>query len=120
MKGREVPTVTKQPEVRKWSNEQHPRCEPAPRQQLEGECLRLGRIVFRPNPGCSGTREPCEGFFIVQRGVIRIYRENAAGKAQTIHVFHLVDSFAEAVLASGESYPASALAASAVILVPKT
>jgi CRP/FNR family transcriptional regulator, dissimilatory nitrate respiration regulator len=66
--------------------------------------------------------EPCEGFFVVQRGAISIYRVNAVGKAQIIHVFRLGDSFAEAALASGEGYPASAraLAPSAVILVPKT
>ena len=77
--------------------------------------LDKGETLFREG-------EPCEGFFVVQRGAIIIYRVNAAGKAQIIHVFHLGDSFAEAALASGESYPASgrALVPSAVILVPKT
>ena len=66
--------------------------------------------------------EPCEGFFVVQRGVINIHRVSAAGKLQVIHVFHSGDSFAEAALISGEGYPANAraLTSSAVILLPKT
>ena len=49
--------------------------------------------------------EPCEGFFVVQRGVISVQRVSAAGKVQVIHVFHPGDSFAEAALVSGEGYP---------------
>jgi CRP-like cAMP-binding protein len=66
--------------------------------------------------------EPCEGFFVVQRGTLSVYRVNAAGKAQIFHVFHPGDSFAEAALASDNGYPASAraLAPSAVILIPRT
>lgn len=77
--------------------------------------LEKGETLFRES-------EPCEGFFVVQRGVISIHRVSAAGKAQVIHVFHAGDSFAEAALISAEGYPASAraLVPSAVILVPKT
>jgi len=65
--------------------------------------------------------EPCEGFFVVQRGVINVHRVSAAGKVQIIHVFHSGDSFAEAALISSEGYPASAraLTSSAVIVLPK-
>ena len=65
--------------------------------------------------------EPCEGFFLVQRGVINVHRVSAAGKVQVIHVFHSGDSFAEAALLSGERYPATAraLTSSRVIMVPK-
>jgi CRP/FNR family transcriptional regulator, dissimilatory nitrate respiration regulator len=65
--------------------------------------------------------DPCEGFFVVQRGVINVHRVSAAGKVQVIHVFHSGDSFAEAALISREGYPASAraLTPSAVILIPK-
>jgi CRP/FNR family transcriptional regulator, dissimilatory nitrate respiration regulator len=77
--------------------------------------LEKGETLFREG-------EPCEGFFVVQRGAISVYRVNAAGKAQIFHVFHPGDSFAEAALASDNAYPASAraLASSAVILVPRT
>jgi CRP-like cAMP-binding protein len=52
--------------------------------------------------------EPCEGFFVVQRGVINVHRVSAAGKVQVIHVFSPGDSFAEAALISREGYPATA------------
>jgi CRP/FNR family transcriptional regulator, dissimilatory nitrate respiration regulator len=77
--------------------------------------LDKGETLFREG-------EPCEGFFVVQRGVISIHRVSAAGKVQVIHIFHSGDSFAEAALISDDGYPASAraLAPSAVILIPKT
>jgi CRP/FNR family transcriptional regulator, dissimilatory nitrate respiration regulator len=76
--------------------------------------LEKGEYLFREG-------EPCEGFFVVQRGVIGVQRVSAAGKVQIIHVFHSGDSFAEPALVSGEGYPADAraLASSAVILVPR-
>jgi CRP-like cAMP-binding protein len=76
--------------------------------------LEKGETLFREG-------EPCDGFFVVQRGVICIHRVSAAGKVQVIHVFHSGDSFAEAALTSEQGYPASAraLAPSAVILIPK-
>ncbi|HEY5706919.1 MAG TPA: Crp/Fnr family transcriptional regulator [Terrimicrobiaceae bacterium] len=77
--------------------------------------LEKGEYLFREG-------EPCEGFFVVQRGVISVQRVSAAGKVQVIHVFHSGDSFAEPALISNEGYPADAraLASSAVILVPRT
>ncbi len=65
--------------------------------------------------------EPCEAFFVVQRGVISVHRVSAAGKVQVIHVFHSGDSFAEAALLSREGYPASAraLTPGAVIVLPR-
>jgi CRP/FNR family transcriptional regulator len=77
--------------------------------------LEKGEYLFREG-------EPCEGFFVVQRGVIGVQRVSAAGKVQVIHVFHSGDSFAEPALVSSQGYPADAraLASSAVILVPRT
>ena len=77
--------------------------------------LEKGEYLFREG-------EACEGFFVVQRGVINVHRVSAAGKVQVIHVFHPGDSFAEPALISREGYPASAraLTPGAVILVPKT
>ena len=77
--------------------------------------LEKGEYLFREG-------EPCEGFFVVQRGVIGVQRVSAAGKVQVIHVFHSGDSFAEPALVSSEGYPAEAcaLASSAVIFVPRT
>ena len=57
--------------------------------------LEKGEYLFREG-------EPCEGFFVVQRGVINVHRVSAAGKVQVIHVFHPGDSFAEPALTSKE------------------
>lgn len=76
--------------------------------------LAKGDYLFREG-------DPAEGFYIVQRGAIKVHRVSAAGKEQVIHVFRPVESFAEAALASEGGYPADARAteASAVVLVPK-
>ena len=62
-----------------------------------------------------------EGFYIVQRGAVKVHRVNAAGKEQVIHVFLPNESLAEAALASAGGYPADALALepTIVLLVPK-
>jgi CRP/FNR family transcriptional regulator len=76
--------------------------------------LEKGDYLFREG-------DPAGGFYIVQRGGIKVHRVSAAGKEQVIHVFRPVESFAEAALASAGGYPADARAteASAVVLVPK-
>jgi len=76
--------------------------------------LEKGDYLFREG-------DPAEGFYIVQRGGIKVHRVSAAGKEQVIHVFRPVESFAEAALASAGGYPADARAteASAVVLLPK-
>jgi CRP/FNR family transcriptional regulator len=65
--------------------------------------------------------DPSAGFYIVQRGAIKLHRVSAAGKEQVIHLFRPIESFAEATLATTTSYPADALAteATTVLLVPK-
>ena len=61
------------------------------------------------------------GFYVVQRGLIRLHRTNAVGKEQVIHLCRAGESFAEASLVDPSRYPVSAQAteASAVILVPR-
>ncbi len=76
--------------------------------------LAKGEYLFR-----EGDRS--EGFYIVQRGAINVHRVSAAGKEQVIHVFHPVESFAEAALATKGGYPADGRATedSTVLLIPK-
>ncbi len=61
------------------------------------------------------------GCYLVQSGAVAVYRVNATGKEQVIHVFRSGESFAEASLASPTGYPANARAveASTVLLLPK-
>jgi CRP/FNR family transcriptional regulator, dissimilatory nitrate respiration regulator len=63
-----------------------------------------------------------EGFYVVQKGAIKVHRVSAAGKEQVIHLFRPIESFAEATLATEGGYPADARATepSTVLLIPKT
>jgi CRP/FNR family transcriptional regulator, dissimilatory nitrate respiration regulator len=76
--------------------------------------LGKGEYLFR-----EGDRS--EGFYIVQKGGVNVHRVSAAGKQQVIHVFHPIESFAEATLAIEAGYPADARATepTTVLLVPK-
>lgn len=76
--------------------------------------LAKGEYLFR-----EGAR--AEGFYVVQKGAVKVHRVNAAGKEQVIHLFQPIESFAEATLATEGGYPADACAteASTVLLVPK-
>lgn len=57
----------------------------------------------------------------MQKGAINIHRVSVSGKAQVIHVFRPIESFAEATLATAGGYPADARATelATVLLVPK-
>ena len=76
--------------------------------------LAKGDYLFRAG-------EPVEGFYVMQKGAINVHRVSAGGKEQVLHVFHPVESFAEAALVSPGGYPADAraIAPSSVLLIPK-
>lgn len=60
-----------------------------------------------------------EGFYIMRSGAVSVYRVTPDGREQIICVFRAPESFAEATLATFETYPANAVAleASQVIVV---
>ncbi|BET66810.1 fumarate/nitrate reduction transcriptional regulator Fnr [Opitutales bacterium ASA1] len=60
-----------------------------------------------------------EGFYVMRSGAVSVYRVTPDGREQIIWVFRAPESFAEATLATFESYPANAIAleASQVIVV---
>ncbi|MBE2213376.1 MAG: Crp/Fnr family transcriptional regulator [Opitutaceae bacterium] len=63
-----------------------------------------------------------EGFYILRSGSISVYRVTPDGREQIICVFRPPESFAEATLATFETYPANAVAleASQVIVVHRS
>jgi CRP/FNR family transcriptional regulator len=65
---------------------------------------------------------PVHGFYVVQKGAIKLHRFNARGQEQLFHVFRAGESFAEETLLSEAGYPAdaSAIEDSRVLLVQKT
>lgn len=76
--------------------------------------LQKGETLFREG-------DKSEGFYVVQTGAISIYRLTPDGREQIICVFRAPESFAEATLATIETYPANAVAleSSQIILIQK-
>ena len=63
--------------------------------------------------------DPVEGFFVLLRGTIQVFRQDDEGREQLIHLFHPGDSFAEPAVAGLPAYPANArsVRASEVVMV---
>ncbi|HOA74628.1 MAG TPA: Crp/Fnr family transcriptional regulator [Phycisphaerae bacterium] len=64
---------------------------------------------------------PCEGFFVVTKGLVRVYKIAPDGRERTLHIVRPPHSFAEAALFHAGGYPAfaSAMEDSRLILVPR-
>lgn len=64
---------------------------------------------------------PCEGFFVVTEGLVRVYKIAPDGRERTLHIVRPPHSFAEAAMFHAGGYPAfaAALEDSRVILVPR-
>lgn len=60
--------------------------------------------------------EPCTGFFVVLEGQVRLVRTTEQGGEATLHVVRPGQSFAEAALFSGGTFPASAVAVEDTLL----
>ncbi len=61
-----------------------------------------GHVLF-------STGEPCRGLYMVEAGRVRIYRTNAEGREQVLHVEGPGRTVAELPLFDGGPYPASAV-----------
>ena len=73
-----------------------------------------GTVIFHEG-------EPCHGFYIVESGAVKVYKESPDARAHVLHVAVAGDCFGEAALFLGRGYPASAAAVqdSALILLRK-
>lgn len=80
---------------------------------VEQDFLR-GEIIF--HEGEDGA-----GFYLVQSGMIKIYKISLDGKEQILHILGPGEPFAEVALFAGSSYPANAMAIekSSVIFFPR-
>jgi CRP/FNR family transcriptional regulator len=76
--------------------------------------LEKGETVFREG-------QEAEAFFLVVTGQVKLIKLSPAGKEQILHIHGPGGSFAEATLAEGSRYPASAVAteAGAVLVFPR-
>lgn len=79
------------------------------------------RVMQPRNTVIFHAGEPCHGFYIVESGAVRIYKESPDAREHVIHVATEGDCFGEAALFLGTGYPASAAAVrdSALILLRK-
>lgn len=69
----------------------------------------LGRLKrFRKGELIFSEGEPATGFYVVVSGKVKIYKLSRDGREQILHVVGQGETFAEAALFSGESYPAFA------------
>jgi len=69
-----------------------------------------GQTVFR-------EFEEAEGFFLVLDGQVKLFKLSPAGKEQILHIHDAGGTFAEATLAAGSRYPASAVATEPSVLL---
>lgn len=78
------------------------------------KCLSKGDYLFMENA-------PVDGFYVVQRGAIKLHRLSLNGHEQVFHVFRPTESFGEEMIVSDAGYPADASAteSSQILLVPK-
>ncbi|MDP8257408.1 MAG: Crp/Fnr family transcriptional regulator [Candidatus Alcyoniella australis] len=53
--------------------------------------------------------EHCNRFYVLADGVVKIYRVNAQGREQILHLVHPRQSFAEAAIFTDRIFPASAM-----------
>lgn len=54
--------------------------------------------------------DPCQGFFVVETGEVKIYKTAASGREQILTIEHAGDTVAELPVFDGGPYPASAIA----------
>ncbi len=63
--------------------------------------LAEGELIFRQG-------EPCEGFYVVLAGAVRVYKLAPDGRERTLHVVRPPHAFAEAAIFGSGTYPAFA------------
>ena len=80
------------------------------------------RITQPRNTVIFHEGEACHGFYIVDSGAVKVYKESADAREHVLHVASPGDCFGEAALFLGKGYPASAAAVqdSVLILLRKT
>lgn len=62
-----------------------------------------------------------EGFYLIAEGTIKVYKVNMNGKEQTLHILGQGETFGEAAVFQGRSFPANAdaLSSAKVLYFPK-
>ncbi len=82
---------------------------------IDEETLELlrptARLIHQPrNTVIFEEGEPCRGLYIVESGIVKVYKESADAKEHVLHIVLPGDPFGEAALFLNIGYPASAAA----------
>ena len=79
----------------------------------EEQLEKLARIAVPKKFACAEqifvSGENARGFYSIEHGKVKIYRESLSGKEQIIHIFTAGEIFGEVPVFQGSSYPASAI-----------
>jgi CRP-like cAMP-binding protein len=81
-----------------------------PKEELSILAARAVRKLYAPGELIFVEGEPCQGFYIVVRGRVRIYKTSPNGREQMLAVEGPGNSIAELPVFDGGAYPASAAA----------
>ena len=90
-----------------------------------GDLARIGRIVslrrVAKREAVFREGDPAEGFFIVASGSVKLFKLSQDGKEQVLHILEAGQSFAEATIFEGGTFPANAeaLSGSELLFLPK-
>ncbi len=78
-------------------------------------------VKFKKNEIIFREEDPYRGFFIVMKGMIKIYKISLEGKAIILHLIKPFESFGDVPLFEGGNYPvhSEAISEAELIFVPK-
>jgi len=89
---------------------------------LPGDVLEQLALLVRKKAVSRGTElfrqgDPCDGFYIVAEGSVKVFRLSPAGKEHVLSVARPGQSFGEAAVFAGEGFPAFAEALEDTLLI---
>ena len=64
--------------------------------------------IFKKNDAVFLEGEKADGFFFLCQGRVKLYKSSIEGKEQLLHIVYPGETFAEAAMFEGSSYPATA------------
>lgn len=86
-------------------------------QELRALAHRTVRFPVNSGDTIFNEGDPCDGFYVVESGEVKIFKTAASGREQVLTVDGAGDSFAEIPVFDGGPYPASAVATVATTLL---
>jgi len=86
------------------------------------ELVKISSVkIYDQNQMIFFDNDPANGFFLVQKGKVKIFKMSEDGKEQILHIFGKGEPFGEAAVFSNTDFPANAqtVSKSEIIYIPK-